>query len=80
MICCLYKGNAHMGRLSFVIGICLVNIGPLSMVVGVIPLNGIHQLRFRGIIVGLIILLFQVEYCLAGNSVSCLICESFVVF
>ena len=51
IICCLYKGNAHMGRLRFVIGICLVNVRPLSMVVGVIKLTGIRRLRFRGIIV-----------------------------
>ena len=69
-MCCLYKGNAHMGGLSFVTGFCLVNVRPLSMVVGVI----------RGIIVGLIMMSFQVEYCLAGNSVSCWICASLVVF
>ena len=79
-ICCLHKGNAHMGGFSFVTAFCLVNVRPLYIVVGVIKLTGIRRLRSRGMIVGLIMMFFQVEYCLAGNSVSCWICESLVVF
>ena len=48
-------------------------------VVGVSKLTGICRFRFRGIIVGLLIILFEVEYRLAGNSVRCPICECFVV-
>ena len=49
-------------------------------VVGVSKLTGIRRLRFRGIIVGLLVIVFEVEYRLAGNSVRCRICECFVVF
>ena len=49
--------------------------GP-RMIVGVIKLTGIRRMPFRGIIVDLIILL-EVENCLAVKSVRCRICKCF---
>ena len=68
-----------MDILSFVIGILSSCMSGPGMVVGVI--KHICRLRFRGIlsVLGLLIL-FEVEYCLAANSVRCRMCECFVVF